>query len=115
MNRKKEKKLKIIISIVITILIILAISDYYSIMYNNQKSLPINHKINTNNLKIIENKNVLGNSDISLILEKNATELLLIVYSNDTSGNIELINPWGHIEISIPLHKGSNCSESLIH
>ncbi len=91
MNRKKEKKLKIIISIVITILIILAISDYYSIIDNNQKSLPVNHKINTDNLKMIENKNILGNSDVSLILEKNATELLLVIYSNDTSGNIKLV------------------------
>ena len=116
MNRNERENLKIIISIIVIVLIIMGISYYHSIMFDNQKLLNVNHrKINTNNLTAIENKNVGGDSNISLTMDKNATELLLTVYTNNTSGNVELINPHGHIEIGMPVDKEANFTESMIH
>ncbi len=115
MNKQTGKTIKIIISLIILFLFVFAVRENYLSFDNNQKVIPIQHKINTNNLTMLENTNISSSSTLSFMLKKNAEEFLLVIYSNTTSGNIKLINPNGDIEISQPTTGESNLSETRIH
>ena len=102
----KQKFRKIIIAIVVLIIII-SLLGYETEIINTSKSVLVQPTpINTRNYTLLENKEINGKSSIYFNLSKVPNKFLMVVYSNYTSGRIELINPKGDKYSGVPLSTG---------